>query len=149
MNESEINRIFQERYDRAVKKMRTSHKLYIGLCLAIPIMGVAWFGPYYWIMIILPLLCYPIAYFKHFKRWKRATRVDVLRSATETGSGKVLEVPPAIFGIYQINYRYMANGKKYTAYDMVNKQQYFSVYENLEIPIKFDPNKPNLSYIEI
>jgi len=149
MNESEINRIFRQRYSKAVRWTRRFHQIYLVLCLSMPIMGLVWLGPYFWIMVIIPSVCYPIMYFKLFSRWSKKALKKILTEATETTQGEVLQ-RQAASGIHQINYTYSVNGKKYKAYDIVNPQQFLAdFYEGLKITVRYNPDNPKISYIEI
>lgn len=149
MNENEINRIFQQRYNKAVRRTRRFSQIYLVLCLAMPIMGLMWFGPYFWIMIVIPLICYPFMHFRLFNRWTEKKLRTILTEATAKNEGIVLSLEGAS-GIHQINYSYSVNGKTHKAYDIVNPQQFVSsFYKDLKIPIRYNPNNPKISYIEI
>ncbi len=149
MKESEISRIFQQRYNKAVRWTRRFNQIYLLLCIAMPIMGLVWLGPYFWIMVIIPVVCYSFMYFKLFSRWGEKTLRRILADATETTQGEVL-LRQAVWGIHQINYTYSVNGKKYKGYDIVNPQQFFGeFYEGIKISVRYNPDRPKISRIEI
>ncbi len=96
----------------------------------------------------IPAVCYPLMEIKLFRRWSDKKLRQILTESSEQIVGSIWGVQSA-FGVHQINYSYCVGNKKYKAYDIVNKQQFLTVYEGLEIPVRYMKNKPKQGYIEI
>lgn len=152
MNESEINRIFQQRYNQVMRWVQRFKVIYFSACLILVLIAISmiWiYYPLFFFIIVIPAICYPLMHVNLFRRWSEKRLRRILTDATETTHGEVLQTQGAS-GIHQINYSYSVNEKKYKAYDIVNPQQFVGdFYEGLKITIRYDPNKPKISYIEI
>ncbi|MDF7809571.1 hypothetical protein P4E94_19190 [Pontiellaceae bacterium B12219] len=153
MNEEEINRIFQTRYTKAVVFMKRFKVIYSVLCLAMALIGIYVYTlsksvPAMMFFIILSALCYFLLDKFLFRRWSENKLKKILQDAEQSIVGSIWGVQSG-FGIHQINYSYRVGNKKIKAYDLVNRQQINSVYEGLEIPVRYIKDNPKLGYIEI
>ena len=150
MNGTEINEIFESRYNKAMLWVRRFKIVYFVACVILVLIAISmiWvFPPLFFFIIAIPAICYPLLHFKLFNRWAEKTLRNILNEATETTMGTVSEIQG--IGLYQINYSYVVDGKKIKAYDLVSKQQALSHYKGLEVPVHYIKRKPSFGYLEI
>ena len=160
MNPTE-EKIFEDRYWHAARFCKTVHIIYAIACGSGVLAGVILAGinlagvnldvgiqsQRLWILVVVPVICYPLSYIMLFSKWSPRALLRKIRRTTAEVDGTI-EGVQTIFGFHQINYSYTIDGKKRRGFDAGSHLLAASVAKGDHITVSYTESDPKISMLK-
>ena len=145
MNQYEA-KVFEERYWHTAKFNNSFHLIYAAMCGGCLLSGVLQFQKL-WIMVVLALVCYPVMHVKLFSKGTPQYLLKKIRDTNQEVIGEVESIQ-GIFGLHQVNYSYLVDGKKLMGFDTVPRSSVRTLHKGDQIIVHYSQSNSKLSMIK-